>query len=366
MELKQVALAEVHASLGAKMVPFAGFNMPVRYSSDLEEHHTVRNGVGVFDVSHMGEFLVKGPGALPLIQWVTTNDASFLQPGKIQYSCIPNGEGGIIDDLLVYNIGPEEYLLVVNAGNIEKDWAWLNFQNAEEGFGAELIDISAETSLFAVQGPLATDALQPLADIGLSSLAYYTFAYCTFAGLPNILVSATGYTGSGGYEIYVPNQYAKQVWDAIFKAGEPYNIKPIGLGARDTLRLEMGFCLYGNDITEDTSPIAAGLGWITKFSKSFIDSSLFQAQKSLGTPRKLCGFIMQEKGVPRSHYKVQNALGETIGEVTSGTQSPTLGVGIGLAYLLPASSKPGTEIYINIRDRALKAIVVKLPFYQKA
>jgi len=361
MELKKVALNDLHVALGAKMVPFAGYNMPVRYSSDLDEHHTVRKAVGIFDVSHMGEFLVKGPGALELIQRVTTNDAAKLTDGKVQYSCLPNQEGGIVDDLLVYRFAEEDYMLVVNASNIEKDWNWISRFNTE---GVTLQNISDEISLFAVQGPQAIAALQPLTSLDLAGMVYYTFSRGEFAGVPNVIVSATGYTGSGGFEIYVPNEYARTVWDKIMAAGQPYGIKPIGLGARDTLRLEMGFCLYGNDITDTTSPLEGGLGWITKFSKDFTNSQNLRQQKEQGVQRRLVGFEMAEQGIPRAHYEIVNEAGETVGEVTSGTQSPSLGKGVGLGYVQTTYSTPGSEIYIKVRNRNLKANVVKLPFYK--
>lgn len=361
MELKKVTLNDVHVALGAKMVPFAGYNMPVRYSSDLDEHHTVRQAVGIFDVSHMGEFLVKGPSALDLIQRVTSNDAAKLTPGKVQYSCLPNTEGGIVDDLLVYCLAPEEYMLVVNASNIQKDWDWISQFNTG---GAQLQDISETISLFAVQGPKAIAVLQPLTNIDLAGMAYYTFNQGEFAGLPDVILSATGYTGSGGFEIYVPNENAQAVWDKIMAAGQAHGIKPIGLGARDTLRLEMGFCLYGNDINDTTSPLEAGLGWITKFTKPFTNSENLQKQKEAGVTRKLIGFEMAEPGIPRAHYEITNATGEIIGEVTSGTQSPCLGKGVGLGYVTTAYSTPGSEIYIKVRNKSLKANVVKLPFYK--
>ncbi|GEO04034.1 aminomethyltransferase [Adhaeribacter aerolatus] len=363
MELKKVALNDVHVALGAKMVPFAGYNMPVRYSSDLDEHHTVRKAVGIFDVSHMGEFLVKGPAALDLIQRVTSNDAAKISPGKVQYSCFPNNQGGIVDDLLVYYLAPESYMLVVNASNIQKDWDWLNQHNT--GW-AELTNISDDTSLFAVQGPKAAAALQPLTALDLSSMPYYTFAIAEFAGVPDVMVSATGYTGSGGFEIYLPNQHAQTVWDKIMAAGEPHGIKPIGLGARDTLRLEMGYCLYGNDINDTTSPLEAGLGWITKFTKSFTNDEELKKQKETGVTRKLVGFEMAEPGIPRAHYEITNATGENIGEVTSGTQSPSLGKGVGLGYVQTAYTQPGTEIFIKVRNKSLKANIIKLPFYKGA
>ncbi|MBJ6116775.1 glycine cleavage system aminomethyltransferase GcvT [Pontibacter sp. BT310] len=362
MELKKIALNDVHEALGAKMVPFAGYNMPVRYSSDLEEHNTVRNAVGIFDVSHMGEFLVQGPAALDLIQRVTTNDASKLTPGKIQYSCFPNEQGGIVDDLLVYCMGDEDYLLVVNASNIDKDWEWINKYNTG---GAKLTNISDEMSLFAVQGPKTVDALQSLTKLDLANMTYYTFDKGEFAGVPDVIVSATGYTGSGGFEIYVKNEDAKRVFDAIMEAGKEHGIKPIGLGARDTLRLEMGFCLYGNDINDTTSPLEAGLGWITKFDKEFVNSENLKAQKEAGVQRKLVGFEMLEKAIPRAHYEIVNAEGEQIGEVTSGTMSPSMGKGVGLGYVKTEFSKPGTEIFIRVRNKDMKGQIVKLPILKK-
>lgn len=360
-DLKKVALNDVHAALGAKMVPFAGYNMPVRYSSDLDEHHTVRKAVGIFDVSHMREFLVTGPEALDLIQRVTSNDASKLTDGKVQYSCFPNEEGGIVDDLLVYHLAEEEYMLVVNASNIEKDWNWVNKFNTK---GAQLKNISDEISLFAVQGPKATETLQTLTSLDLAGMVYYTFSKGEFAGVLDVIVSATGYTGAGGFEIYVPNASAKEVWDKIMAAGAPHGIKPIGLGARDTLRLEMGFCLYGNDINDATSPIEGGLGWITKFTKEFTNSDNLKKQKEQGVERKLVGFITAEQGIPRAHYELVNEAGEIIGEVTSGTQSPSLGKGIGLGYVQTAYSAVGTEIFVKIRNKNIKANIVKLPFYK--
>jgi aminomethyltransferase len=361
-DLKKVALNDLHVSLGAKMVPFAGFNMPVRYSSDTEEHNTIRNGVGVFDVSHMGEFTVKGPRALDLIQRVTSNDASKLYNGKIQYSCLPNEKGGIVDDLLVYKMGEEDYLIVVNAGNIEKDWNWISKFNTK---GALMGNISDKTSLFAVQGPLAVAAMQKLTSEDLSQMGYYTFKIAEFAGVKNILISATGYTGAGGFEIYMENKCALEVWKKIFEAGKEFGIKPIGLGARDTLRLEMGFCLYGNDIDDSTSPIEAGLGWITKFSKEFTNSKNLFEQKEKGVKKKLIAFEMIERGIPRGHYEIVNGKNEAIGTVTSGTQSPTLGKGIGMGYVKTEYSKPDTELFIRIRDKSLKAKVVVLPFVKK-
>ena len=359
MELKKIALNDVHEALGAKMVPFAGYNMPVRYSSDIEEHTTVRTGVGIFDVSHMGEFMLRGPQALDLIQRITSNDASKLTDGKVQYSCFPNEEGGIVDDLLVYRFNQEEYMLVVNASNIDKDWAWVNKYNTK---GVELENISDQTSLFAVQGPKAADALQSLTSVDLAAMPYYTFQTGTFAGVENVIISATGYTGAGGFEIYVKNEAARPVFDAIMEAGKAFGIKPIGLGARDTLRLEMGFCLYGNDINDTTSPLEAGLGWITKFDKDFTNSENLKAQKASGISRKLVGFEMLDRAIPRAHYELVDAAGEAIGEVTSGTMSPVLGKGIGMGYVKQEFSKPGTEIYVRVRNKDVKAQVVKPPF----
>lgn len=356
---KTVPLDHLHQQLGAKMVPFAGFMMPVRYSSDLEEHHCVRNGVGVFDVSHMGEFVIKGPKALDLIQRVSANDASLLFDGKIQYSYLPNATGGVVDDLLVYRIDAEEYLLVVNASNIEKDWNWIQSHNSE---GAEMINASDDLCLFAVQGPKAAEAIQPLTNLNLAEMEYYTFEKGMFAGAPGIIVSATGYTGAGGFELYVPQHLAEHVWHHIFKAAASFDIKPIGLGARDTLRLEMGYCLYGNDIDDQTSPLEAGLGWVTKFTKNFVNSENLLQQKQAGLANKLVAFELTERGIPRGHYEICDADGNPIGHVTSGTQSPTLGKGIGLGYVPTAQSKTGSEIFVKVRDRLLKAQVVKLPF----
>jgi aminomethyltransferase len=321
----------------------------------------VRKGVGVFDVSHMGEFILKGDKALDLIQRVTSNDASKLYDGKVQYSCLPNEDGGIIDDLLVYRIDEKTYLLVVNASNIEKDWNWISSYNTE---GVEMKDISDRTSLLAVQGPKAAEALQSLTDIDLGTMEYYTFTKGKFAGVDNVLVSATGYTGAGGFEIYVDNKDAEHIWNAIFKAGEPLGIKPIGLGARDTLRLEMGFCLYGNDIDDTTSPLEAGLGWVTKFSKDFTNSAALQQQKQEGVKKKLVGFEMIDRGIPRHDYEIVDADGNVIGKVTSGTQSPSLQKAIGMGYVNNALAKEGSEIFIKIRDNKVKAQVVKPPFYK--
>ena len=340
------------------MVPFAGFNMPVRYSSDIEEHMTVRNGVGVFDVSHMGEFTLKGPNALDLIQRVTSNDAAKLIDGQAQYSCLPNETGGIVDDLIVYKIKDNDYLLVVNAGNIDKDWNWISQYNTQ---GVEMKNISDDTCLFAIQGPKAAATLQKLTKTDLSAIKYYHFAIGEFAGVPDAVISNTGYTGAGGFEIYVHKQYAEKIWKAIFEAGAEFGIKPIGLGARDTLRLEMGFCLYGNDIDDTTSPLEAGLGWITKFTKEFTNSAALKQQKEAGVTKKLVGFKMLEKGIPRHDYTVKDTAGNVIGKVTSGTMSPMLGIGVGLAYVTTPNATVGTEIAIDVRGKALKAQVSKLP-----
>jgi len=359
--MKNTALTEKHVTLGAKMVPFAGYNMPVQYEGINAEHITVRTGVGVFDVSHMGEFILKGENALDLIQRVTSNDASKLYDGKVQYSCLPNLEGGIVDDLLVYRIDEKTYMLVVNASNIEKDWNWISKFNDK---GVEMHNISDKTSLLAIQGPKAAEALQTLTEIDLGSMEYYSFIKGRFAGVDNIIVSATGYTGAGGFEIYFENQYADQIWEAIFEAGKKFNIKPIGLGARDTLRLEMGFCLYGNDIDDTTSPIEAGLGWITKFSKPFTHSEALLQQKETGVSRKLIGFEMTERGIPRHDYEIADAEGNIIGKVTSGTQSPSLQKAIGMGYVDKAFAKEGTEIFVLIRNARVAAKVVKFPFYK--
>ena len=361
-QLKLIALTDIHTRLGAKMVPFAGYLMPVSYEGINAEHETVRKGVGVFDVSHMGEFILKGADALDLIQRVTSNDASKLIDKKVQYSCLPNEQGGIVDDLLVYRIDDKTYMLVVNASNIDKDWDWIQKYNTK---GVEMHNISDKTSLLAVQGPMAVDVLQPLTDMDLRNMEYYTFDKGRFAGIDNVLVSATGYTGAGGFEVYFENKDALQVWNKIFESGKSHGIKPIGLGARDTLRLEMGFCLYGNDIDDTTSPIEAGLGWITKFTKDFTNSAALKFQKENGVKRKLVGFEMIDRGIPRHDYEVKNAAGDTIGKVTSGTQSPSLQKAIGMAYVTPEYAKEGSEIFIPVRDKALKAKVVKIPFYKK-
>jgi len=359
--MKNTALTQKHIALGAKIVPFAGYNMPVQYEGINIEHTTVRTSVGVFDVSHMGEFILKGDHALDLIQRVTSNDASKLYDGKIQYSCLPNTKGGIVDDLLVYRLDEKTYMLVVNASNIEKDWNWIQQYNTAN---VEMHNISEQTSLLAIQGPKAADALQSLTDIDLASMEYYSFKKGVFAGVDNVLVSATGYTGAGGFEIYFENKYADQIWDAIFEAGSPYGIKPIGLGARDTLRLEMGFCLYGNDIDDNTSPIEAGLGWITKFTKNFTNSEALLAEKEAGVKNKLIGFEMIDRGIPRHDYPIVDKQGNAIGKVTSGTQSPSLQKAIGMGYVNKEFAKEGAEIYIDIRNNKIKAKVVKFPFYK--
>ncbi len=358
MEIKLVPLNHVHEKLGGKMVPFAGYNMPVRYSSDIEEHMTVRNGVGVFDVSHMGEFTLKGSNALDLIQRVTSNDASKLIDGQAQYSCLPNETGGIVDDLIVYKIKDNDYLLVVNASNIDKDWNWISKFNTK---GVEMKNISDDICLLAVQGPKAVAVLQKLTKTDLASIKYYHFAIGEFAGIKEVVMSNTGYTGAGGFEIYVNKASAEKVWNAIFEAGTAENIKPIGLGARDTLRLEMGFCLYGNDIDDTTSPLEGGLGWITKFTKDFTNSAAIKKQKEAGVSKKLVGFKMIDKGIPRHDYPIKDASGNVIGKVTSGTQSPMLGIGIGLGYVSTPNSNVGTEIFIEVRGKGLKAVVSKMP-----
>lgn len=358
--MKETALTQLHISLGAKMAEFAGYNMPIVYSGINDEHKAVRNSVGVFDVSHMGEFMLKGEKALELIQMVTTNDASKLTDGKIQYSCLPNNEGGIVDDLLVYRWNANEYYLVVNASNIEKDWNWISKHNT---FGVEMTNMSDDMSLLAVQGPNAVKTLQKLTSVDLSAIPYYAFASGTMAGVDDVIISNTGYTGAGGFEIYVWNKDARKMWDAIFEAGKEFGIVPTGLGCRDTLRLEKAFCLYGHDIDETTSPIEAGLGWITKFTKSFINSDYHKAIKDNGPKKKLVGFEIPEKGkIPRQHFKIKDAAGNEIGEVTSGTQSPSLNKAIGLAYVKTEFSSIGSEIFVEIRNQLVKAVVVKTPF----
>jgi len=357
-ELKKTALHDVHQNLGAKMMPFAGFDMPVRYSSDIEEHLTVRNGVGVFDVSHMGEFLLKGPRALDLIQRLCSNDASKLKDWEAQYTCLPNENGGIVDDLLLYRYGPEEFVLVVNASNIAKDWNWIVERNVDN---VQMIDLSETYALLAVQGPKAIKVLQKISPIDLSTIKYYSFMVGEMAGLQHVMISATGYTGSGGFELYVKNEWVKKLWDSIFEAGAEYDIKPIGLGARGTLRLEMGLCLYGNDINDMTSPLEAGLGWITKFNKDFTNSSNLLKQKEEGVERKLVGFVVTERGIPRAHYEIFNSAEQKIGEVTSGSMSPSLKIGIGLGYVKTGNHLPDTIIKIGIRDKMVMAKVVRLP-----
>jgi aminomethyltransferase len=357
--MKNTALTDIHIREGAKMVPFAGYNMPVQYAGINVEHETVRKAVGVFDVSHMGEFILKGEKALDLIQQVTSNDASKLYDGKVQYSCLPNEDGGIVDDLLVYRIDEKTYMLVVNASNIEKDWNWISQYNT---YGVDMKNISDRTSLLAIQGPKATEALQSLTEIDLGSMEYYTFQKGKFAGIDNVVVSATGYTGAGGFEIYFDNEHAEEIWAAVFKAGEAFGIKPIGLAARDTLRLEMGFCLYGNDIDDTTSPLEAGLGWITKFTKPFTNAEALQQQKQQGITKKLIGFEMIDRGIPRHDYEIVDTDGNVIGRVTSGTQSPSLQKAIGMGYVNQSFAKEGSEIYIKIRDNKVKAQVVKMPF----
>lgn len=359
--MKNTALTDLHISLGAKMVPFAGYNMPVQYTGVNDEHIAVRERLGVFDVSHMGEFFVKGPGALALIQKVTSNDASKLFDGKVQYSCLPNDQGGIVDDLLVYKMADEEYMLVVNASNISKDWDWISKHNDT---GAQLTDRSDQFSLLAVQGPMAAKAMQSLTPVALGEMEYYTFKVGEFAGVEEVIISATGYTGAGGFELYVPNAMAMQVWEKVMEAGKPYGIQPAGLACRDTLRLEMGFCLYGNDINDTTSPLEAGLGWITKFTKTFTNSANLQKQKEAGVSKKLVGFEMVDKGIPRHDYPITTANGERIGIVTSGTMSPSLKIAIGMGYVPAVLAMEGSEIYIEVREKLLKAKVVKLPFYK--
>lgn len=361
--MKKTALYDVHVALGAKMVPFAGYEMPVQYTGVNVEHECVREGVGVFDVSHMGEFLISGPGALPLIQKVTSNDASTLTIGRAQYSCMPNGKGGIVDDLIVYKIKDEQYLLVVNASNMEKDWNWISSHNS---FGAEMRDLSDDYSLLAIQGPKAVEAMQSLTSVDLSEIKYYHFEVADFAGIEHVIISATGYTGSGGFEIYCKNSEVKQVWDKVFEAGSDFGIQPIGLAARDTLRLEMGFCLYGNDIDDTTSPLEAGLGWITKLNKEdFIDKDFLSKQKEAGVSRKLVAFEMVDRGIPRHDYRILSESGDVIGKVTSGTMSPSMKVSIGLGYVETAYSSVDSEIFVEIREKPVKAKVVKLPFYKK-
>ncbi len=361
--MKKTPFTDFHIALGAKMLPFAGYNMPIEYSGINDEHTTVRTGVGVFDVSHMGEFWIKGPKAKDFVQKITSNDVNVLSPGKIQYSCFPNSSGGIVDDLLVYQYDNEKFLLVVNAANIEKDWNWVVSQNTE---GAILENASDNMAQLAVQGPKAVEAMQALTDINLSELKYYTFITGKFAGIENVIISATGYTGAGGFEFYMYNAEAAAIWKAVFEAGKSFGIKPIGLGARDTLRLEMGYCLYGNDINDNTSPIEAGLGWITKFveGNNFIARPLIEKHKTEGTTQKLVAFEMLDKAIPRQHYPIVDQNDNTIGEVTSGTMSPMLKYGIGMGYVSINHSQINSEIYVVIRNKKMKAKIVKLPFYK--
>jgi aminomethyltransferase len=361
IEMKNTVFLDKHMAIGAKLVEFAGFQMPIEYSGIIDEHMTVRNNVGVFDVSHMGEFWIKGPRALDLILKITSNDASILKQGQAQYSCLPNGRGGIVDDLLVYCYEPNKYMLVVNAANIEKDWNWIVSQN---NIGAELENASDRISQLAVQGPKAINALQKLTKTNLSDIRFYTFTTGSIAGIQNVIISATGYTGAGGFELYFNNNDGEKIWDAVFDAGQEFGIKPVGLGARDTLRLEMGYCLYGNDIDDTTSPLEAGLGWITKFNngRQFIDREYLSMQKTEGVARQLKGFIMLEKAIPRHDYPILNSEGTVIGKVTSGTMSPVLNQGIGMGYIHKAWSAFGTRIYIGIRNKQIPAEIVKIPF----
>ncbi|WP_297802546.1 glycine cleavage system aminomethyltransferase GcvT [uncultured Polaribacter sp.] len=360
--MKNIALNDTHVALGAKMVPFAGYNMPIQYEGVTAEHITVREAVGVFDVSHMGEFLVEGENALALIQKITSNDASKLEIGDAQYSCFPNEDNGIVDDLICYRIKENTYLLVVNASNIEKDWNWVSKYN--EGFNANLKDLSEEYSLLAIQGPKAVEAMQSLSSLDLGEIPFYKFKIGDFAGVENVIISATGYTGSGGFEIYCKNEEATQIWDKVFKAGADYGIKPIGLAARDTLRLEMGYCLYGNDIDETTSPIEAGLSWITKFTKDFVNAEALAREKEHKPERRLIAFELNERGVPRQGYDIVNESRKVIGNVTSGTMSPCLQKGIGMGYVPRELSKTGSKIYIQVRKKAIPATIVKLPFFK--
>ena len=359
--MKQTALHEIHKALGAKMVPFAGYEMPVQYDGVNLEHLTVRNSIGVFDVSHMGEFLIEGANALDLVQSVCSNDAARLAIGQAQYSCFPNSNGGIVDDLIVYRLEEAAYLMVVNASNIEKDWNWIQSKNLEN---VKMKNLSDDYSLLAIQGPVAVQAMQPLSNLDLSAIKFYHFKVGDFAGIDGVIISTTGYTGSGGFEIYCKNKDVKHIWNSIFEAGNSFGIKPIGLAARDTLRLEMGYCLYGNDIDDNTSPIEAGLGWITKFSKSFTNSKNLQKQSKEGVKQKLIGFELLERGIPRKGYEIIDANELTIGEVTSGTMSPSLGKGIGMGYVKINHTAVGTPIGVKIRNKIVAAVVVKTPFYK--
>lgn len=360
--MKNTPLFDKHVALGAKMVPFAGYNMPVQYEGVNAEHDTVRNAVGVFDVSHMGEFLLTGEKALDLIQKIGTNDASTIQIGRAQYTCMPNGKGGIVDDLIVYRMKEDQYLLVVNASNIDKDWEWISSHNE---FGVEMKNLSDDYALLAIQGPKAIESMQALTSVNLSEIKPFSFVVGPFAGAEHVIISATGYTGSGGFEIYCKNNEVEEIWNKVFEAGESFGIKPIGLAARDTLRLEMGFCLYGNDIDDTTSPLEAGLGWVTKFTKDFVDADFLKKQKEAGVERKLIAFEMVDRGIPRHDYRILNENNEVIGKVTSGTQSPSLKKAIGMGYVDTALATADTEIFIEIRDKGVKAQIVKLPFYKK-
>lgn len=359
-DMKDIALKQKHIDLGAKMVPFAGFNMPLQYTGLTDEHLNVRNNVGVFDVSHMGEYMITGEGALDLIQRITSNDASKLTVGKVQYSCFPNNDGGIVDDLLVYMLGEQEYMLVVNGANLDKDWAWVNKHNTTN---VKIVDKSSSMSLLAAQGPNAQKMLAPLTNMDLD-MVYYTVQRGTFAGVENVIISSTGYTGAGGFEVYFDNKDAETVWNAIQEAGKAVDMKMAGLACRDTLRLEMGFCLYGNDINDTTSPLEAGLGWITKFTKDFVNSDSLKKQKELGVTKKLVGFELLERGIPRKDYEIVDVEGNNIGVVTSGTMAPSLGKAIGMGYVTKDNSKVDSEIYIAIRNKKIKAKVVKMPFYK--
>ena len=358
MEPKQIALHDTHLHLGAKMMEFAGYLMPLRYTSGVEEHLTVRESVGIFDVSHMGEFILSGPEVLNHLQRICSNDISKIQVGQAQYNCLPNEEGGIVDDLLVYRLEQEKFMLVVNASNIKKDWDWIESHNQ---YHTHMQDISEDTCLLAVQGPKATEALQPLSDIDLGAIKFYRFQVGHLAGIPNVIISATGYTGSGGFELYMPSHQAQEIWDQILEAGKSQGIKPIGLGARDTLRLEKGYCLYGNDIDDQTSPLEAGLGWITKFNKDFVGSELLAAQKERGVDKKLAGFVMQDRGIPRQGYEIMDEEGTIIGRVTSGSQSPSLSKGIGMGYVKKPFSEAESSVFINIRNRPQQATIKKMP-----
>ncbi len=358
--MKTTALKQKHLNLGAKMVSFAGYEMPLQYAGLLPEHHAVRTQAGMFDVSHMGEFYVSGPQAFDLIQFATSNDVGKLSPGKIQYSCLPNDEGGIVDDLLVYQLAEERYMLVVNASNIEKDWQRLSSLNAD--FGAQMENRSDSISLLAVQGPKATELLQTLTEVNLAEIPYYHFKIGSMAGISDVILSNTGYTGAGGFELYVANEDAEALWDAVMEAGQPFGLLPAGLGARDTLRLEMGFCLYGNDIDDTTSPLEAGLGWITKLDTDFVNAAYLKEQKSKGLNRKLVGFTMLDRGIPRQGYRIVDLKGNAIGEVRSGTQSPSLGKAIGMGYVQMEYTQLESQIFIEIRGKLLEAKVVKVPF----